>query len=335
MAVGRRSPIPEVKDLLLPPRTVPLWLWCHLLARPLTVVGSPGFALGMMVAPTFVRPTDPVGTWRLSQRHEEAPGWVDAREATRFSAGGDDDDGDTVLYRYNYSFRLPDGTRVPGSCYGGGKQLPQPAEAPLPGRPGPPVRVTVEYDPQDPGRSRIRGMRTSPYPSEALFVLLLPAAGLAVALGGLVVGRRRGRLLRDGHAATATITGCETGREDSKLVSPAAYKKDVGFGRWFGRKSGPSSRVSCTFEFRLPDGKAVQAKGPGRLVERKGAEPPQAALYDTRRPGRALLVSSLWPGVRAGAGGGWESSAGPETAVRLVIALLLVVAPLIAWALLW
>jgi hypothetical protein len=298
------------------------------------VLGSAGFALAMMFTFSLVRATDPAGAWRLSRQHEEAPGWVDAGEATRFYSA--DEEGDGAISRYDYSFRLPDGTRDLGTSYGEGRRLPQPAEAPLPGRASPPIRVTVEYNPEDPGLSRIQGMRTSPYPSEALFVLLLPTAGLAVALAGLVVGRRRGRLLRDGHAVAATITGCETGGEDSKPVSPAAYKKQVwGFPRWFGRKSAPSSRVSCAFEFRLPDGKVVQAKGPGRLVERRGAEPPQAALYDLRRPTRALLLSSLWPRVRAAPCGGWESSAGPETAVRLAIALLLVAAPLIAWALLW
>jgi hypothetical protein len=103
----------------------------------------------------------------------------------------------------------------------------------------------------------------------------------------------------------------------------------------FARKRQPSFWVSCTFEFRLPDGKVVQAKGLGRLVEPKGAEPPQAALYDPRRPRRALLLSSLWPGVRAAEGGGWESSAGPEAAVRLLIVLILLVGPFVAWALMW
>jgi hypothetical protein len=99
---------------------------------------------------------------------------------------------------------------------------------------------------------------------------------------------------------------------------------------------GPASppHAFCAFEFRLPEGETVRAKGPGRLAGPEGPEPPQAALYDPRRPGRALLVSSLWPGVRIAEGGGWETSAATEAVVRLLVTLLLLAGPFVAWALL-
>jgi hypothetical protein len=366
----------------------------------------------------FVPATDPVGTWRLSQRHEQAPGWVERAEATMYHEGGDEDSEGTPVYRYDYTFRLPDGNLVKGSSYALGQQLALPAAAP--GQPGPRVQVTVEYDPQNPGISRVQGMRTSPYTAGALFVVIFPAIGLAIALGGLASGRRRARLLRDGEVVAATITGCRLGAgDDSTFLAPAEFKNRMcllragfvghpfqifarGFvGVWtalaavflvggtafcvvalvtvflFPGPLPPRERglfalgicgflvvwltvgvymvrqgwqgcraagkralldsplpATCTFEFSLPDGEIVRARGPGRLAEPEGVEPPQAALYDPRRPGGALLVSSLWPEMRAAEGGGWETSTGAEAVVRLLLALVLLAAPLVAWALL-
>jgi hypothetical protein len=417
MAVEVGSPFPKLEDVPPPPRSVPFRLCCHLLAGPVTVGGSAGFAFGMVFALIFAPATDPVGTWRLRQRRQEAPGWLEAVVATSFHEGGDEGEEGTPIYRHDYSFRLPDGTALRGSSYTVGQQFQLPA--PAPGGPPPRLQVTVEYDPDHPVTNRIRGTRTSPYTPWVLLVLLFPAAGLLVALGGLLAGRRRLRLLRDGECTAATVTACRFGAgEDAADVPVAEYKQRLanlrgGFGGsalvafagaflwvWtllatvflvfgtvvcvaalvlvfvvpmpprekslFGlavtaflvlwltmglfmvrhgwqavwaagrrhQEPAPYPPVNCAFEFRPPDGAVVQARGAGRLAEVRGAEPPQPVLYDPARPTRALLLSGLWPAVRVGPYGGWETTAGADAFLRLFVVLLLVAGPLAVWALL-
>jgi hypothetical protein len=91
--------------------------------------------------------------------------------------------------------------------------------------------------------------------------------------------------------------------------------------------------ITCGFEFRLPDGAVVQARAPGRLAAMTGPEPPQPALYDPARPGRAVLVSGLEPAAEVGLDGAWETTAGAGAGGRLLVALLLLAAPVFVWAL--
>jgi hypothetical protein len=106
----------------------------------------------------------------------------------------------------------------------------------VPGGPPPRLRVTVEYDPAHPGTNRIQGTRTSPYTPWVLFVLVFPLAGLGVALGGLMAGRRRGRLLRDGELAPATVTGCAfgAGEDATYLPLPEYRNRMAAAGQGFG-----------------------------------------------------------------------------------------------------
>src|SRR5215472_6049221 len=52
------APAPSV-----PPRTVPLWLRCHLLAGPLTVGGAGAFACTMFLALIVGQAGNPAGAW--------------------------------------------------------------------------------------------------------------------------------------------------------------------------------------------------------------------------------------------------------------------------------
>jgi hypothetical protein len=414
MAADLAVPPPNAEDLPPPPRLVPLALWCHLLAAPWTLGGAGLFAFGMVFAIIFAGATDPVGLWRLSRRRHQAPGWLEAVTPTSFHEGGGDGDSGTPIYRCDYSFALPDGTPMRGRSYTLGQQFQLPP--PAPGGPAPWLRVVVEFDPEHPGTNRIQGTRTSPYTPGALFVLVFPAAGLGATLGGLVAGRRRGRLLRDGEFAQATVTGCAfgAGEDSTYLPVPEFRNRLAGAGQGFAvnavltfstgylalwaalataflvfgtvfcvvalvvilfvfpmpprerslfalaffsflvlwvtmgsfmarsgwqafravRRRGELPTppvVRCAFEFRPPDGEVVQAKSPGRLAGWSGAEPPQAALYDPARPTRAVLLSGLAPGVRVGPTGAWETSAGLGAVLRVLVILLLLTGPFVAW----
>jgi hypothetical protein len=229
MAVDVAVPSPQTADLPPPPRLVPLTLWCHLLAGPLTLGGAGAFAFGMVFAIIFGGATDPVGVWRLSQRRQEVPGWLEAVAPTNFGEGGEDEPG-AQIHRCDYSFILPDGTPMRGSSYTVGPQFQLPP--PAPGGPPPRLPVVVEYDPEHPGTSRIQGTRTSPYTPWVLLVLVFPGAGLAVALGGMAAGRRRGLLLRDGEVVPATVTGCSFGAgEDTTYLPVPEYRNRMALAR--------------------------------------------------------------------------------------------------------
>lgn len=215
MATDPGSPFPKADDLAPPPRPLPFRLWCHLLASPLTLGGSAGFAFGMVFALIFAPATDPVGVWRLGQRRQVAPGRVQGMAKTRFSEGGGEGEEGVPIYRYDYSFTLPDGTPRQASSYSVGQQFQVPRAAP----------VTVEYDPQHPDTSRIQGTRTSPYPPLVLLVVLFPAVGLMIALAGVATGRRRVLLLRDGECVPAKVTACQFGAGDSATNLPVAEYK--------------------------------------------------------------------------------------------------------------
>jgi hypothetical protein len=419
MATEPNSPFPTANEVLPPPRSVPLRLWCSLLAGPVTIGGSAGFAFGMVFALIFVPAVDLIGPWRLARSQQQAPGWLERVTETRFHEGGGESEEGTPIFRCDYTFALANGQQVQGTSYTLGEKFHLPA--PVPGGPVPRLPVTVEYDPQHPSTSRIQGTRTSPYGPEVLFVVLFPVAGLAVALGGLWVGWRRGRLLRDGEVVAATITGCQFGAGDSgTFLPPGEYKHQtatlragfashplmhavtgfmvvwtllatvmfvggvifcvgglvallfffpappqekslfvLGFGGflvlwlvmggvmvrsgwracWGLRRRGddpiPPVPVKCTYEFRPPEGEVVQAKCLGRLAETLGPEPPQPALYDPARPKHALLLSGLWPGVWIGETGCWETNSGADGLLRMLVTLVLLAGPFVAWAFLF
>jgi hypothetical protein len=387
-----------------PPRQVPLRLWCHLLASPVALCGGAVFAFGMTFVLVFGHASNPVGSWRLALRSQQTQGWIEGMEVTHFQEGGDDTP-TTPIYRYDFRFQLPDGTPMRGSSYTVGQQF-QLLQ-------GNPVPVTVEYDPRNPGTSRIQGTRTAPYSPWVLLVLLVPAVALLVAIGGLFSGRRRARLLRDGELVAATVTACRwPSSEDDVylpvtefkqkqaemrarfsghpfvllggaflgvwtllatvifvfgigmclfaigmlLVFPTPPRERAAFllgitaflvlwlvmGRFLVRSGWQGCRairlrhavpdvpplLGCAFEFPVPDGRTVQLKGPGRIVEEAETEPPQLALYEPKLPDGAVLLSGLWPTVHIGPYGEWETTAGFDAFGRLLAVLLLIAGPI-------
>ena len=66
-------------------------------------------------------------------------------------------------------------------------------------------RVTIEYTPGAPQRSRIAGQRRSMFSPVVLLVLIFPAIGLGVVIGATRWGSRRARLLSDGVFTTGHL----------------------------------------------------------------------------------------------------------------------------------
>ncbi|MGD0090329.1 MAG: DUF3592 domain-containing protein [Planctomycetota bacterium] len=194
----------DFSRLARPPRVVPLALRAHLLTGPVMLFGSAFFAFGSIFAIVFVPATDPFGTAALSRKSAAASGWLTKVEKTRFSEGGDEDSDGTPIYRYEYAFRLSDGTEHRGTSYAVGQGLTM-RTSPEVGPDNTPVQV--EYSPGNPRLSRIKGMRTAPLSSALLFVVLFPLMGLLMAIGSAWRALRIIRLFRNGELAQATVTG--------------------------------------------------------------------------------------------------------------------------------
>src|SRR5262249_113788 len=128
MATDSISPFPRLEDLAPPPRRVPLWLWCSLLARPLTPRASGVFAFALVFGLIFVPAASPIGGWRLDLHQERGQGWLEGVTQTNFHEG--EDGNGTTIYRCDYTFALPDGTQVKGASYTLGEQFHLPPAVP-------------------------------------------------------------------------------------------------------------------------------------------------------------------------------------------------------------
>jgi hypothetical protein len=80
--------------------------------------------------------------------------------------------------------------------------------------------------------------------------------------------------------------------------------------------------VECAYEFRLPGGEVVRARGAVPAEALGDAEAPLPVLYDPKRPTETLLLAALSPPVRASWHGGWETAAGVWPLLRLAVATL-------------
>jgi hypothetical protein len=109
-----------------------------------------------------------------------------------------------------------------------------------------------------------------------------------------------------------------------------------GFGYTFWRSSATrlpepgrfAFKAKCTFEFRLADGSKIEATGDARLHD-SPEEPAHTVLYDPDNPKRALLLDSLSPTVQISETGDWEANPGGAPGLRVLLALLLLVGPVL------
>ena len=174
---------------------------------------------------------------------------------THYSVGGSDHSRGTPVYANRYSYVVGHQSfeavsYATGDCRAGGP-------------------VDVEYLLVNPGYSRISGMRRDFLGPWALLVAILPGAGLAWVIAGLVKGRRALRLLREGMATTARLS-------ESALTSATVNNRVV---------------YRMTFEYAGPMGATeqltVRTNLPGHL------EGPQLVLCDPLDGRIAVLFNNL------------------------------------------
>ena len=150
------------------------------------------FAFGMVFVWGFAAKGDFSSFLLLRGKLDTAPGMVTAVDDTRYSEGGSKHRSGTTIFSYQYSFVLDD-RKYDGVSYHTGVSVQDGA------------RVTVEFPPGNPARSRIRGMRRAIFGPGVAMVFIFPAIGLGIVLPGLWQGWRNVRLLARGETAQATL----------------------------------------------------------------------------------------------------------------------------------
>jgi hypothetical protein len=81
----------------------------------------------------------------------------------------------------------------------------------------------------------------------------------------------------------------------------------------------PYPQLSCTFEYRLPEGDIFTAEDTVTFNSQLDDEPTQPVLYDPARPDRAILLNGLCPRVEVAPDGAWEAGEGPGALRRTVL----------------
>jgi hypothetical protein len=233
-----------------PPRPVPLPLRVKILfGGVLGQVGWLFLLVGSVVCWVFVPRID----WALGGYESSTTGVVERVERTNSSENRRD------IYEVHYSFEGPDGAQESGVSY----------TTDVGGQEGSGVRV--EFDPDDPSRSRIAGMRSKPFPVWTAFVLIFPLIGAAFAAYVMRQGSRALALLRDGRLARGRLIGKEATRT-------RVNNRPV---------------LAMTFAFETDDGQRHQAVARTHRPELLEDEATEKLLYHPADPSRATLLDHL------------------------------------------
>ena|SRR5580700_123786 len=200
---------------------------------------------------------------------------------TQFARGRGDQDWRRI-YEIHYQFELIGRTFkgssfATGACAGG--------------------TLPIEYLRAHPEVSRIAGTRRRPFGPSTLLVDVVPAAGLFMVITGLVQGRARLRLLRDGLPATGRLI------DKTRMTS--------------GAKRGQMYRL--TFEYTSQNGATGRVTASTGLPELFEDKEGALVFYEPANPRRAVLLASLPGSIAADALG--QPAASPSRAFLILPAL--------------
>ncbi|HEX2834281.1 MAG TPA: DUF3592 domain-containing protein [Thermoanaerobaculia bacterium] len=234
-----------------PPRPVPLSLRVLNIFNAGAVFGWLFFAFGMIFVWAFGANAD-FSFLTFAGQHPRVQGRVTQVENTNAS------ENKQRITANHYQFSVA-GKSFTGKSYSTGGQLEQDDD------------VTIEYDENNPARSRIAGMRRAMFGPWVSFVILFPLVGAVIAFFSMRGGPRRNRLLREGLLTTG------------KLVSKTATNMTVNNRRVY----------ELTFEFVARDGRRGQASARTSLVERLQDEATEPLLYDPADPNRAFMLDEV------------------------------------------
>ena len=170
------------------PRAVPASLaWRITLGGLLPLIGWSTLAFGGFMATIFVSQSE-LATWfRFSTELAVTQGEVVSTAGTNMHSNGQEAQRVTFVYE------------VQGQSYQSESycftHVPQEGDA-----------VEIEYALADPATARIQGMRTAAFPAIIGLVLIFPGIGLLLVLLGVLRGRGRIALMREGTSAWGLLT---------------------------------------------------------------------------------------------------------------------------------
>lgn len=230
------------------PRRVPLSLQIVNLFNGFSQIGWLVFGFGMIFFWAFCSNAD-LSFLTFRGTHETVEGRVTEVIETGASVN-------KVRVRANHYEYSVAGNRLTGTSYSTGERV-DAGET-----------VTVEYDEDDPARSRIEGMRRAMFGPAVLFVTIFPFIGLVLLIPAMITGLRRNRILRDGLVA------------NGRLISKSPTNVTV----------NNRPLYELRFEFTSRDGRRCEAKARATDTERLEDESQEPLLYDPADPTRAYLL---------------------------------------------
>lgn len=177
---------------------------------------------------------------------------------TNMSEGGGEHSDGTPIYRFPYEFEFESAT-YRGESYSVGKKKNR-------GQ-----KVTIEFPPGRPGRSRIQGMRTAAFSSFVLFVVIFPVVGVCFLVPGFVFGRRTAKLLKVGEYTTGKLI--ETKGTGTEINNRRVYQ--------------------LTFEFQTQSGETRTAVAKTHETHTLEDDEHEPLLYDPIHPDRATMLDHL------------------------------------------
>jgi hypothetical protein len=230
------------------PRRVPLSLQIVNLFNGFAQAGWLVFGFGMIFFWFFAFNAD-FSFVTFRGPYATAQGKVTKVETTHAS------ENDVQVEANHYEFSVAGSTHT-GASYSTGKSV---AEG---------ENVTVEYDQDDPSRSRIEGLRRAIFGPAVALVTLFPAIGLAFLVPSIVTGFKRNRLLREGVPAQGTLIG----------KSPTNVTIN------------DRPLFELRFEFTARDGRRYEATTRTTNTDPLEDEATEPLLYDPDNPERAYLL---------------------------------------------
>jgi hypothetical protein len=251
------------------PRTVPFALKARLYNFNLmSILGWSLISFGMIFVWVFAMQSDVASLWQWDGPLERTPARIVSSRATSNKINK------SYVYEFTYVFTGPDGAEHGGRSYQTGGYVRGNPEA--------------EFPSGNPGRSRLRGMRTSVWGPWGSLLGLIPIVGVFFVSFGLLRGRRAVTLLSRGKVARG------------KLVRRAPTNVRVN-----GQRV-----MRLTFMFQSDDGRSWEAEAKTHQTHLLMDDAEEQLLYHPVDPRYSTLMDHLPGGPRVGADGQLEMHGG-------------------------
>ena len=301
MATDRDGPTPHSDDearladladaLGDPPRSLPPGLLVRLRLGVVALIGAAVFGFGMIFWWIFAEPSLPFEDWELDSHGADARGSASAVERT-----GIREDHSQIL-RFRFTFRTPQGRVVKGVCHASGA-------GPKPG-----ADVIVQHLPDRPDVCRIKGLRRGLCSPWAALIGVVPLAGLAAFMIGMMIGRMRINILRNGRVARLTLRSVHN---TLTRINNQRVKRYV---------------------FDTPDALDDGSETVCRTHLPIGLEPGRQAwvVYDPNRPAKGLFLKLLADGLSVDGFGALSHPVRVQEVLRLLVPAVCIIPHVAIW----